>query len=734
MRKLVAIFGFVFVFAFLFASEVKSISVKGLQNVQVGAVYSLMGLKEGDYYNQAILDECKRNLLKSGMFASVEIADLVGVVGVKVVENQIVNKFEVGEFNGVSRAELEKMVDLQKGSFWFETAKDTFVNRIKAYYEEDGYYNANIDFAIEKLDNNYINIILNTEKGERVKVQTINFYGNKNFTDDDLNDVIKTKTSGWFRSGKFNRETLELDRERIIAFYNEKGYIDVTVAEPEIKALEDSNRLEIGFYIKPGAKFYLGDVFVTGNIYFKQSQILEKFKFESDQVFDKQEFEKQLFDVYTMYHEEGFVYSKVDYELEKEGGKVNIIITIQENPRAKVHKVIIKGNKRTKEKIVRRKLAVSPGAYYKRSDIVNTQRRIYNTGFFESDMGIDTKVINSSGDMDVIFDLKDRSSNTLNGSIGYNSLDGMVLEASINLRNLYGNAWETSASVSWSETLLNYELAFTNSYLYDTDILGGFSLYNTQREYDDYDWNKIGGSVTLGKYLYWLDLANIKFTYSYYQTKYSDLSSDASDDLKEEAAKGWQNTSSLGISFSRSNKDNVFFPSLGSDFSIYSEFAGTVLGGDEHFFKQIYQVSWYLDLPGSFAFRTKWRTGYVESLRDGEEVPPAEKFYIGGMGYNGLRGYGSSSIPSDDSDGARRMLIFSSELAYPIVGETFIGLIFYDAGDAVDSYSQINFNKLKNGAGLGVRFNSPIGIIGLDYGYNLDDNEWKPQFQIGMTF
>ncbi len=733
MRKLVAIFGFAFMFTFLLASEVKNISVTGLQNVQAGAVYSLMGLKEGDYYNQTILNDCRRSLLKNGMFSSVEIKDVNGTIKVEVVENQIVNKFEIGDFNGVSRAELEKMVDLQKGSFWFETAKDTFVNRIKSYYEEDGYYNANIDFAIEELENNYINVTLNTEKGERVKVERINFYGNKNFSDDELNDVIKTKTSGWFRSGKYNKETVDLDVERIITFYNEKGYIDVSVAEPEIKPLEDSNRLEIGFYIKPGAKFYLGDVFVTGNIYFSQLKILDKFKFKPDQVFDKQEFESQLFEVYTMYHEEGFVYSKVDYELEKEGGKVNVIITIQENPRAKVHKVIIRGNKRTKEKVVRRKLSVRPGAYYKRSDIVSTQRRIYNTGFFEADMGIDTRVINSSGDMDVIFDLKDRSSNSLNGSIGYNSLDGMVLEASVTLRNLYGNAWQTSASVSWSKTLLNYELDFTNSYLYDTDILGGFSLYNTKREYDDYDWEKRGGSVTLGKYLYWLDLANVKVTYSYYITKYSDLSSDASDELIKEAGKGWQATSSMGISLSRSNKDNVFFPSLGSDFSIYTEFAGSFLGGNENFFKQIYQVSWYLDLPGSFAFRTKWRTGYVESLYSDEEVPPAEKFYIGGMGYNGLRGYGSSSIP-DDSDGASRMLIFSSELAYPIVGETFIGLLFYDAGDAVDSYSQLNFNRLKNGAGFGVRFNSPIGIIGLDYGYNLEDNEWKPQFQIGMTF
>ena len=692
-----------------------------------------MGLRVGDYYDQKVLEQCRQNLLKSGMFAKVTVVDWAGSIGVTLVENQIVQKFTLEDYSGISRAELEKMVDLQSGSFWSQTLKDTLEMRLRAFYQEDGYYNALVDFRLEELENNYVNISLVCDEGERVKVEKLNFYGNKNFSDKQIMEVMKTKTAGWFRSGKFNQQELAADRQRIAAFYSEKGYIDVTVSEPEVKTLADSNRLEVSFYIKPGLKFYLGGIFVVGNIHFPQRDILDKFQFKKDQIFDKQEFEKKLFDVYTMYHEEGFVYSKVDYELEKEDGKVNVIISITENPRAKVHKVIVRGNKRTKEKIVRRKLAIHPGSYYKRSDIVASQRRIYNSGFFEADMGIDTRVINSSGDMDVIFDLTDRNSNTLNGSIGYNSLDGMVGEFSVQMRNLLGNAWQTSASVKFAEELMNYELSFTNPYLYDSDVLGGFSIYNTERGYDDYDWQKFGGSFTLGKYLYWLDFANVKITYSNYITKYNNLSSDASDDLIDEEAKGWENTSSLGFSFSRSKKDNVFFPSLGSDFSVYSELAGGVLGGDEHFFKQIYQVSWYLDLPGSLAFRTKWRTGYVEPLSSSSSVPTAEKFYIGGMGYNGLRGYGNSSIP-DEGDGAMRMMLFSSELAYPVVGETFIGLLFYDAGDAQDEYQKMNFTNLKNGAGFGFRFNSPIGIIGLDYGYNLDDNSWKPQFQIGMTF
>ncbi len=733
MRKLLLILCLVFAGSLLFAKDVQKISFKGLQNVQEGAALSLMGLRVGDYYDQKILDECRHNLEKSGMFASVKIADWAGSIGVTVAENPIVEKFTLEDYDGISRAELEKMIDLQSGSFWSQTLKDTFAMRLRNFYEKDGYYNATIDFAVTKLPKNHIDVALTCAEGERVKVEKINFYGNKNFTDDQLKDVMKTKTAGWFRSGKYNKQELDQDRGRILAFYNEKGYIDASVSEPEVKTMQDSNRLEVSFYIKPGAKFYLGEIVVVGNIFFPQQEILDMFKFKKDQIFDKQEFEKKLFDVYTMYHEEGFVYCKIDYDLEKEGGKVNVIINITENPRAKVRKIIVRGNRRTKEKIVRRKLAIHPGFYYKRSDIVASQRRIYNTGFFEADMGIDTRVINSSGDMDVIFDLTDRNSNTLNGSVGYNSLDGMVGEFSVQMRNLLGNAWQTSASVKFAEKLLNYELSFTNPYLYDSDILGGFSVYNTERGYDDYDWHKIGGSFTLGKYLYWLDFANVKLTYSNYITKYSNLSSDASEDLQNEAAKDWENTSSVGLNFSRANKDNVFFPSLGSDFSIYSEMAGAFLGGDEHFFKQIYQVSWYLDLPGSFAFRTKWRTGYVEPIHTASDVPPAEKFYIGGMGYNGLRGYGNSSIPSG-SDGARRMLIFSSELAYPLVGETFIGLLFYDAGDARDRYEQINFTNLKNGAGFGFRFNSPIGIIGLDYGYNLDENSWKPQFQIGMTF
>jgi len=734
MRKILLIFSGLAVSAMLMGSMVTSIEITGLLNVQKGAVLSLLDFKNGDDIDDQVLENTKRNLLKTNMFAKVDISsDPLGKIKIEISENPIVNSFILGEHKGLEKNEIMKKVPLKKGSFFSDSLQNIYVQKLRTIYNEDGYGNAKIIFEIKKLSKNSLDIALSTQRGEKVKIVGINFFGNKSIVKNELIKVMKSKKYSLFRSGKYDENLLKEDILRIKALYNGKGYIDVSISEPEILPTKEKNRIQINFYIDQGEKFYFGELLVEGNIYFSESLILSKFDLKEDEIFNRTEFERQLYSLYNMYKEVGFIYAKIDYDLKKENGKVLISLKIQENARAKVRKIIIKGNKKTKEKIVRRKLSVYPGSYFQNSNIVSSQQRIYNTGFFEPDIKFDSRVINQSGDLDLIFDLTDKNSNTLNGSVGYTSTDGVVGEFSYAIKNLLGNAWTSSVTTRFSKSLLKYYLDFSNPFIFDTDALGGISIYNEDKQFDDYDWTRIGGSVSLGKSLYILNYSYLKFTYSFYATKYYNMSSDASQSVQDEVDKKWENTSSLAMFFSRSKKDNVFFPSLGSDISVNTELVGGPLAGDTKFFKQTYQSSWFVDLPWKVAFRTKWRTGYVIPITKGGEVPLAQKFYIGGMGVNGLRGYANMSIPDDD-DGGQRMAIFVSELAFPVVGDTFIGLLFYDAGNCANTYSEFNFTQLKKSVGLGVRFSSPLGIIGFDYGYNLDEQEWRPQFQMGGSF
>ncbi|MDP8231225.1 MAG: BamA/TamA family outer membrane protein, partial [Candidatus Zophobacter franzmannii] len=170
----------------------------------------------------------------------------------------------------------------------------------------------------------------------------------------------------------------------------------------------------------------------------------------------------------------------------------------------------------------------------------------------------------------------------------------------------------------------------------------------------------------------------------------------------------------------------------GSQITFYNEIAGGPFLGDSDFYKQITQVNWYIEMFANIVLRTKWRMGYVTEYGRSSDVPPDEKFYLGGTGPDGIRGYGDRTIAP--SGGGTREIIFSTELGYPIGGDQLIALLFFDAGDSSNSLKDYNFLEFKKGGGAGIRVRSPFGLIGFDWAYNFAKDRWEPHFQFGTTF
>jgi outer membrane protein insertion porin family len=168
----------------------------------------------------------------------------------------------------------------------------------------------------------------------------------------------------------------------------------------------------------------------------------------------------------------------------------------------------------------------------------------------------------------------------------------------------------------------------------------------------------------------------------------------------------WRYTSALSMPISRDTRDNVFFPTKGSQFTLFSEVAGGLLGGDFDYFKQIAQVNWYTDTWKKIILRTKWRFCYVTPFGESKDAPPDEKFYLGGTGADGIRGFADRSV--GPSGGGTRAIIFSTELGYPIGGDQIIGVGFFDAGNSYNKLRDFNFMNFKKGVGAGIRIRSPL--------------------------
>jgi outer membrane protein insertion porin family len=243
----------------------------------------------------------------------------------------------------------------------------------------------------------------------------------------------------------------------------------------------------------------------------------------------------------------------------------------------------------------------------------------------------------------------------------------------------------------------------------------------------------------VGQAIPWINRTRLTAGYSFYSKRYEITDMDEIDDdpvsnatLIELDGLSWRYTSALNATIGRDTRDNVFFPTKGSQVTLYTEVAGGPLGGDFDYYKQIAQVNWYTEAWKKITMRSKWRFCYITPYGDSKDAPPDEKFYLGGTGADGIRGYPDRSI--GPVGGGTRAIIFSTELGYPIAGDQIIGVVFFDAGNSYNKLRDFNFLELKKGVGAGVRIRSPFGLIGFDYAFNPEDHTWEPHLQFGTTF
>jgi len=720
------------------------IKVSGAENIDPALVTTALSVRVGDSLDSEDVAKSIRNLYKMGIFSDIQISSEPYRTGVNLIvtvkENPVVSSIEFIGFKSIKRERIDELVSIRVGSYWSEGVKNQALRKLKSEYSTKGFSNAEIQIFESRGDKNKIGIKFQATEGKRVSIRQITFVGNESFDDKTLMKKMKTKAASFIRSGRFEQEKFDKDLQSLSAFYKKNGYIDVNVGPYELQQTGDKH-MELVITIDEGIKYNFGSVSASGNEYFSTETLLKLFTLKSGEAFDQEKFDKQLGGVYSKYFDEGFIYIEIQPDYQKMADTLNVVLNIKENTRARIRQIHITGNKKTKEKVIRRQLEISPGDYFRQSQVVRSQQNIYNLGFFEQDIKLDYTAINQEGDIDLQIDVMDKSSGVANGGVGYNSQDNFVGQLSVSQNNLFGNNWSSSLSWEFGGSTQNFEFAFTNPNLYDSDMLLGTNLYYTKKSWSSFYYEIFtrGAGLRVGQSLPWIDRTRAVAGYSLYSKKYriTNMTSIMADStanatLLELNSLSWRYTSALNLTISRDTRDNVFFPTKGSQFTLFSEVAGGPLGGNFDYFKQIAQVNWYTDTWAKLILRTKWRFCYVTPFGDSKDAPPDEKFYLGGTGADGIRGFPDRSI--GPSGGGTRAILFSTELGYPIGGDQIIGVGFFDAGNSYNKLRDFNFMNFKKGVGAGIRIRSPFGLIGFDYAYNLNDGGWEPHLQFGTTF
>jgi outer membrane protein insertion porin family len=532
---------------------------------------------------------------------------------------------------------------------------------------------------------------------------------------------------------------------KIAAYYHNHGYIQANVAEPRLTY--EGKWIHINIKINEGPQFKVGKVDVEGDAIQPKSELLKKIKITKEKVYNRELVREDLLTLQDIYSDAGYAYADISPRIDQDTKKLTADVTYLINKGSLVYfeKIIITGNTKTRDKVIRRELEVYEQELFSGKRLKRGVRNLYRLEFFE-DIKVNTTKGSGDDKMILKIDVTEKPTGTFSLGAGYSSMDSLFVLGSISQRNLFGRGQilNLKAQLSKGATESSYSLSFTEPWLFDIPLSAGFDLYNTTRDYDTYDKKSLGGSLRFGYLVF--DYTRASLSYNYDRADIKNIDTDEAPksivDMKGENV-GHTITARLR----RDSRDRIFNPTEGSNNSVMVKHAGRPMGGEIGFTKYVADSGWYIPLFWDTVSMLHGRIGYIDDVPD-YKMPDWERFYLGGM--DSVRGYDWRDISpreggkkGGDKIGGNKMAQFNIEFIFPIVKDAgLMGVLFYDMGNAYDDGEAIDLGDLRKSVGYGFRWYSPIGPIRLEYGYILEtdrrgdgeegDDGWE--FTMGMAF
>jgi outer membrane protein insertion porin family len=607
-------------------------------------------------------------------------------------------------------------------------------------YKEDNYQNVKVDYKIYERKNNQADLEFIIEEGQKFQIEKIAFEGNKAFSDRQLKRQMTTSEKSilsWFTSaGDLNEDNLNQDVAKLTSFYHNEGYIQARVGEPQVEF--KGNEIYITIKIDEGPRFKVGQVAITGDLILAEEQLLKSIKTAKEEYYNREVLRNDVLTLTDLYANEGYAYADVAPRVKQDPEKLLVDITfdIEKGKQVYFEEIIISGNTKTRDKVIRRQLRVYEQELFSGRRLKRSVRNLYRLDYFE-DIKVDTSKGSADDKMILKIDVAEKSTGAVSFGAGFGNVESLFGTAQISERNLFGRGQTLSLKGILGSKTQKYILSFTEPYIYDIPLSGTIDLYNWQYDYEDYEKDSIGGGIDFSYPI--IDFTRAYLSYLYDVSDIKDVDEGAADSIKE--LEGENIKSSISTKLVYDSRNRTFNATRGSNHSIYFEFAG--LGGDVGFTKYIGKTTWYVPLFWELTGVAHAEGGYVVQTKD-KILPDYEKFYLGGIG--SLRGFERDDLAPRDQDGAEvggdRYVQFNFELTFPLVkSQGVYGVVFFDTGKVYDEEESIELNPsdLRQSAGLGIRWLSPMGPIRVEYGYILDreDSDHGPgnwEFSMASSF
>ncbi|HXG88655.1 MAG TPA: outer membrane protein assembly factor BamA [Vicinamibacterales bacterium] len=675
-----------------------------------------------------------------------------GVLGKRIIfhmeERPRVKIVEYNPSDKVDRTKIdEKMkeagVALRLDSFLDQSTVRRVEGILRNLMAEKGHQFAEVKSRVEELPGGpkLAKVIFDITEGPKVKVRDIEFVGNEEVSDGSLKRRMKETKEHWFLSfitgrGTYQETKFEEDAEKVEEYYREKGYIQARVGAPEIKTMEDSADKETRWVqlrvpVTEGPRYKVGQVTFEGNTVVKTEFLQPLFKLKPGEYYSEKSVRKGFEKAREIYGGGGYFeftgFPDMKFEEPAEGPvagpaepTVNVTMRLTEGEQYFVNRITFTGNNTTRDNVIRRELRLVEGGVFSTEALKYSIRRLNQLGYFQnleqSPNAVDVqKTVNSKNEVDVTLKLEEQNRNQLTFGAGVSQFEGFFGQLSFQTSNFLGRGESLTLSLQAGSRAENYQLAFTEPFLFDRNITGGVDIYKRKLQYiNQFTQESTGGNMLMGFPV--ADFSRLFVTYSYEGTQVSGLNEaffDSSCFFREGGCReislddpsqltpdllnvlrsnpflvdslligqrGKRTISKLAPSYVFNTIDNPIFPSTGRRLSLSADFAG--LGGNTNFVKPRAEAVGFFrhTTRTSFGFRGQFE--YIRPYGSTTILPIFERLFLGGE-YS-IRGFDIRSIGPRDTNtqlvlGGNKSLLVNAEYLITIAGPVRL-VLFADAG------------------------------------------------------
>jgi outer membrane protein insertion porin family len=744
--------------------KVVRVLFRGNRKVEDDAIKVNLKTQPSITLTQEMLRDDVRTIWKMGFFEDVQVESTESKSGLVIVfvlkEKPAINKIYVAGNDEVSLSKINEVLDVKKEQILDPSKLKKNVEKIKELYVEKGFYMAEVTYELKRNSPSEVDVWFRVHENAKVEVRRVNFVGNHAISDADLREVILTHEGNILsivtQAGTYREDVFQRDLLLLQAHYWDRGYVQVKVGTPLIELSPDKQSMYITISIEEGPQYRLGTIDVRGDLLEPKEFFLKRVSVKPGEIFNRSKLSDDLQKLTDLYKDRGYAYVNASpaTPVDEKTRTVDVAFEIQKGELVYFDRINVRGNSKTRDKVIRRELRIIEGDSYSQSLLDYSKRRVNALGFFEK---VDVSTKRGSGDnqMDVNVEVAERPTGTFQIGAGFSSVENFIAQAQISQNNLLGRGQLLTLQAQISGLRQLFLLQFQDLYFLDTDWTFGFNLFKQDRILSSFTRSSKGASLTWG-YLLAEDL-RLLLTYTLEDVHvttggFAGLFSSGQRDpiplgsLANLLRSGI--TSSGRALLSYDSRDNRMFPTKGWYNTLSGEIADHFLLSENVFTRYEAVARFFYPVWGPFVFRAKLEGGLISS-RDPHGVPIFERYFVGGI-YD-IRGFSPRSLgpviqslsqQTQDASlqnfliGGNMQVIGNAEIEFPIFDKVGIrGVVFADMGNAFnleDQYCKIkpsNVDASKDpcktpfdvGAyreswGFGFRWFSPIGPLRFEWG------------------